>query len=235
MAPFSGDEWDTLPWAIIEKSTKDKLIDVMSSIPYILTMLDSLTISDSQDAVDELLNMIWRQCQNAEAALAMWRAQIDLSVYDYTITGFPLLKPQADSDFSLLHLSCTYWSICLMLSCIIESISGDFRISLTSENATVTSFFNPHSRHSNFIPEKYASKIVHCVHLFFEPLAGAVQGSSGFFPMVCAWRFYEMAAKISGQKSAELHFYMIYLTSHSWVVQWSDIWHIFKEACGRMI
>lgn len=52
----------------------------MSSIPYILTLLDSLTMSDSQDAIDELLEMIWRQCQNAEAALAMWRAHIDLSV-----------------------------------------------------------------------------------------------------------------------------------------------------------
>ncbi|KAK6447411.1 hypothetical protein FP744_10003661 [Trichoderma asperellum] len=80
VSPFSGDEWNTLPWATIEKSTKDKLIDIMSSIPYILTLLDSLTMSDSQDAIDELLEMIWRQCQNAEAALAMWRAHIDLSV-----------------------------------------------------------------------------------------------------------------------------------------------------------
>lgn len=39
---------------------------------------------------------------------------------------------------------------------------------------------------------------------FFEPLAGAVQGASGLFPMVCAWRFYEMAARLSGHKSTEL-------------------------------
>lgn len=178
----------------------------MSSIPYILTLLDFLTISDSQEAGDELRALIWQQCQNTAAALAMWRAHIDLSIYDYTIARLPLPKPQADRDFSLLHLSCTYWSICLMLSCIVESIPRDFQISLTdvSKIATDASYLNHHNQCPIFAPDKYASKITHCVHLFFEPLAGAVQGSSGFFPMMCALRFYEMAAKISGQKSAEL-------------------------------
>lgn len=151
--------------------------------------------------------MIRQQCQNAEAALAKWRAQIDLSIYDYTNAGFPLRKPQTDSDFSLLHLSCIYWSTRLFLSCIMGSIPGSFQISLTdvsSENATDALRSIPHNQYSNFTPQKYASKVVHCAHLFFEPLAGAVQGSSGLFPMVCAWRFYEMAAKLSGQKSPEL-------------------------------
>lgn len=184
-----------------EKTTKDKLIDVMSSIPYILTLLDSVPISDSQDEVDKLQDMIWQQCQNAENALAIWRAHINLSIYDYTIAGVPLPKPQTSIEFSFLNLSCIYWSVCLMLSCITESLPEGFHTpsSDVSENAT-----DRYDQNSNFGPEKHASKIVHCGHLFFVPLAGAIQGSSGFFPLVCAWRFFEMAAKISGQKSAGL-------------------------------
>ncbi|KAL7922995.1 hypothetical protein ACQKWADRAFT_320364 [Trichoderma austrokoningii] len=170
----------TIPWAINEKSTKDKLLDIMENIPYITALLDSFSPSDSQVAMEELRAQIWQQCRNAEAALAEWRAQIDLSIYDYTMAGLPLPKPQTDSEFSLLYLSCTYWSTRLMLSCIMGSIPGSFQISLTdvsSENATGTL----------------------CL-----PLAGAVQGASGLFPMACAWRFYEMAARLSGHEGAEL-------------------------------
>lgn len=179
----------------------------MDSIPYITSLLDSFSPSDSQNAADELRTMIRQQCQDAEAALAKWRAQIDLSIYDYTIAGLPLPKPQTDSEFSLLHLSCIYWCTRLMLSCIMGSIPGNFQISLADvslEDATDALCLVPHNQYSNFIPQTYASKMVHCAHLFFEPLAGAVQGSSGLFPMVCAWRFYEMAARLSGHKSTEL-------------------------------
>ncbi|KAM0258252.1 hypothetical protein ACHAQJ_003894 [Trichoderma viride] len=202
---FSSDEWKTVPWTMVEKSTKDKLVDVMSSIPDILTRLDSLAEADSQDIADELREMILQQCQDAAAALARWQVLVNLSIYDYTIAGLPLPIPQADSDFSLLHLSCVYWSICLMLSCIMKSIPGDSQVlSDISENTTDASYSEPYDRMSNCSPEKYASKMVNCAHLFFEPLAGAVQGSSGLFPMVCAWRFYEMAAEMSGQRSTEL-------------------------------
>lgn len=149
--------------------------------------------------------MIWQQCQDVEAALAEWRAQNDLSIYDYTIAGLPISKPQTDSDFALLHLSCIYWCTRLMLSCIVGSIPGNFRISLADVSLEdATNALCLVSQYSNFNPQEHASKIVHCAHLFFEPLAGTVQGSSGLFSMVCVWRFYEMAARLSGHKSTEL-------------------------------
>lgn len=179
----------------------------MDSIPYITSLLDSFSPSDSQKAEDELRTMIWQQCQDGEVALAKWRARIDLSIYDYTIAGLPLPKPQTDSDFSLLHLSSIYWYTRLMLSCIVGSIPGNFRISLTDislEDATDALCLAPHNQYSNFTPQEHASNRVHCAHLFFEPSAGVVQASSGLFPMVCAWRYFEMAARLSGHKSPEL-------------------------------
>jgi hypothetical protein len=165
----------------------------MSSIPEIITHYDALAKADSQDAANELREIISQKCQEAGAALATWQDHIDLSIYDYTIAGLPLPIPQADSDFSLLHLSCVFWSNCLMLSCIMHSISGDSQMLKALLG-----------RKTNCSPEEFASKMVNCGHLFFEPLAGAVQGSSGLFPMVCAWRFYELAAELSGERSAEL-------------------------------
>lgn len=179
----------------------------MDRIPYITSLLDSLSPSDSQNAGDELQTMIWQQCQDVEAALAEWRAQIDLSMYDYTTAGSLISKPQTDSDFALLHLSCIYWCTCLLLSCIVGSIPGNFRMPLTDvslEDATNALCLVPHNRYSNSNPQEHASKIVHCGHLFFEPLAGTVQGTSGLFSLVCVWRFYEMAARLSGHKSTEL-------------------------------
>ncbi|KAL5084367.1 hypothetical protein Trisim1_012076 [Trichoderma cf. simile WF8] len=202
--PFSSDDWKTIPWTIIEKSTKDKLIDVMSGIPDILVQVDLLAGVGTQESADEIREKILPQCREVEAALVAWRVHVDLSIYDYAIAGRPLPIPQLDSDFSLLHLSCVYWSICLMLSCIIESISEDSMADGVSEDATNSTYFERHDQKWIGHPEKYASKIVNCGHLFFEPMAGAVQGGSGLFPIVCAWRFYELAAESSGERSAEL-------------------------------
>ncbi|QYT01360.1 Zn(2)-C6 fungal-type domain-containing protein [Trichoderma simmonsii] len=193
--PFSSDDWKTIPWAITEKSTKDKLIDAMSGIPDILVQVDLLAAVGTQESTDVMREKILPQCREVEAALIAWRTHIDLSIYDYAIAGLPLPIPQLDSDFSLLHLSCVYWSICLMLSCIIESVS---------EDTTDSAYLECRDQNSIGRPEQYASKIFHCGHLFFEPMAGAVQGGSGLFPMVCAWRFYELAAESSGKRSAEL-------------------------------
>ncbi|KAL7944431.1 hypothetical protein V8C42DRAFT_353748 [Trichoderma barbatum] len=203
-SPFSCDEWKTIPWTITSKSTKDKLIDVMSSIPQILAQLDLLAGVNAQHTADGIREKILYQCREVEEALVVWRTRVDLSIYDYTIVGPPLPMPQVDSDFSLLHLSCVYWSICLMLSCIIESISDDSTEGNVSEDMPDSSYAELQDQESIGSPEKYASKIVNCVHLFFEPMAGAVQGGSGLFPMVCAWQFYEMAAESSGERSIEL-------------------------------
>lgn len=175
----------------------------MSGIPDILVQVDLLAASSTQESADEIREKILPQCREVEAALVAWRVHVDLSIYDYAIAGLPLPIPQLDSDFSLLHLSCVYWSICLMLSCIIESISEDSMVDGLSEDTTDSAYWG-HDQNSIGRPEQYASKIVNCGHLFFEPMAGAVQGGSGLFPMVCAWRFYELAAESSGERSAEL-------------------------------
>ncbi|EHK24492.1 uncharacterized protein TRIVIDRAFT_31465 [Trichoderma virens Gv29-8] len=203
-SPFSSDDWKTIPWTITEKSTKDKLIDIMSRIPDILAQVDLLSEVGTQNSADEIREKILQQCGEVEVALAGWRVHVDLSIYDYAITGLPLYIPQVDSEFSLLHLSCVYWSICLMLSCIIESISEDLMVEDVSEDMTDSPYLKRQHQTCIGSPEQYASKIVNCVHLFFEPMAGAVQGGSGLFPMVCAWRFYELAAESSGKRSAEL-------------------------------
>ncbi|KAL6809057.1 hypothetical protein GGI42DRAFT_340270 [Trichoderma sp. SZMC 28013] len=203
-SPFSSDDWKTIPWTITEKSTKDKLIDAMSGIPDILVQLNLLTDIDTQESADEIREKILLQCREVEAALIEWRVHVDLSIYDYATAGLPLPIPQLDSDFSLLHLSCVYWSICLMLSCITESVSEDSLVDGVSEDTTDLAYLEHHDQNSIGRPDQYALKIVNCGHLFFEPMAGAVQGGSGLFPMVCAWRFYELAAESSGERSAEL-------------------------------
>lgn len=176
----------------------------MSGIPDILVQVDLLAGVDTQESANEIREKILPQCREVEAALVAWRAHLDLSIYDYAIAGLPLPIPQLDSDFSLLHLSCVYWSICLMLSCIIESISEDSLLDSVLEDTTDSAYLERHDQNSIGRPEQYASKIFHCGHLFFEPMAGAIQGGSGLFPMVCAWRFYELAAESSGKRSAEL-------------------------------
>ncbi|KAL7937500.1 hypothetical protein V8C35DRAFT_292656 [Trichoderma chlorosporum] len=201
---FSSDDWKTIPWTTTAKSTKDKLIDTMSSIPDILAQLDSLAEISTQDSADEIRKKILQRCREVEAALTAWRIHVDLSIYDHTITGLPLPIPQIDSDFSLLHLSCIYWSVCLMLSCIIKSIFEGSMMGGASEDISEPSYLKHVEQNPIGNPEQYASKIVNCVHLFFEPMAGALQGISGLFPMVCAWRFYELAAELSGKRSTEL-------------------------------
>lgn len=176
----------------------------MSGIPDILVQLNLLTDIDTQESADEIREKILLQCREVEAALIEWRVHVDLSIYDYATAGLPLPIPQLDSDFSLLHLSCVYWSICLMLSCITESVSEDSLVDGVSEDTTDLAYLEHHDQNSIGRPDQYALKIVNCGHLFFEPMAGAVQGGSGLFPMVCAWRFYELAAESSGERSAEL-------------------------------
>ncbi|KAK4067836.1 transcriptional regulator family: Fungal Specific TF [Trichoderma harzianum] len=180
--PFSSDEWKTIPWIITEKSTKDKLIDAMSGIPDILVQVDLLARAGTQESADEMREKILPQCREVEAALVAWRVHVDLSIYDYAIAGLPLPIPQLD-----------------------KSISEDSMVDGVSEDATDSAYFERHDQNSIGHPEKYASKIVNCGHLFFEPMAGAVQGGSGLFPMA--------------KEAPGYRFYMTSLISRSWAIK----------------
>lgn len=116
-SPLHTPEWRSIPWRIIPKSLKDKLMDILEDIPFMLVSYDNLRACQDPDRADELRQIVLLNCQHISACLDVWEKEAgdDLHTFDYTIHGSPLPVPKDDTEFGLVYISAVYWGARLML------------------------------------------------------------------------------------------------------------------------
>ncbi|KAL7942774.1 hypothetical protein V8C42DRAFT_330347 [Trichoderma barbatum] len=230
-SPLHSPEWRTVPWRTVPKSVKDKLMDIMEDIPFMLVSYDNLRACQDPDRADELRQIAMLNCEHISTSLDIWEEEMGdvLHQFDYTIAGSPLPMPQDDTEFSLVYLSSVYWGARLILystlgmmsmahaaasvspsSDAVPSLSG----SPASSAPTSTPGTSPEEESSSagpydevprvkmLNPGIFARKISHAVPLLYGPAAGAMQGASGLFPMALALRFFA-TTEPPGQRSLE--------------------------------
>ena len=130
---------------------------------------------------------IRRQCQRLKCATNAWKegSTLDLYEFDYTTTGLPVPAPKTDVEYAILHLSCMYWAVCLLLESIMMAAGGRFQdvdgpsyIASGDLPGSSSSARDTASSVAQLPASRFASKIAHTAHLFFEPRAGFVQSCS---------------------------------------------------------
>ncbi|KAH6603181.1 zn2-c6 fungal-type dna-binding domain [Trichoderma cornu-damae] len=87
------------------ESIKDKLIDIMEDIPFLLVSYDKLRACRDPGRTGELRRVVMLNCQHISSCLDIWEkeAGTDLLQFDYTIAGSPLPVPKDDTEFGLVH------------------------------------------------------------------------------------------------------------------------------------
>ncbi|RFU75914.1 zn2-c6 fungal-type dna-binding domain [Trichoderma arundinaceum] len=232
-SPLHTPEWRSVPWRVIPKSIKDKLMDIMEDIPFMLVSYDNLRACRDPDRADELRQIVMVNCKHISSCLDVWEKEAgsDLYQFDYTLAGSPLPVPKDDTEFGIVYISAVYWGARLILYSTLgltltHSVAAmspgsnsvpSLGSSPASSAATVSTPASspgqssakspgppdggaPPIRMEN--PGIYARKIAHMVHLLYEPAAGAMQGTSGLFPLALALRYFA-TTEPPGQRSPE--------------------------------
>ncbi|PTB35646.1 hypothetical protein M441DRAFT_31853 [Trichoderma asperellum CBS 433.97] len=116
-SPLHTPEWRSTPWRDIPKSTKDKLIDILEDVPFMLIAYDELRACQDPERFDELRQIVMLNCQHIATSLDVWEEEAGpiLRQFDYTFSGSPLPTPQDDTEFGLVYISGCYWGARLML------------------------------------------------------------------------------------------------------------------------
>ncbi|KAK0760633.1 hypothetical protein N5P37_006828 [Trichoderma harzianum] len=230
-SPLHSPEWRTVPWRTIPKSVKDKLMDIMEDIPFMLVSYDNLRACQDPDRADELRQIAMLNCEHISNSLDVWEQEMgaDLHQFDYNVVGSPLPEPKDDTEFSLVYLSSVYWGARLILYSTLgmmnmaytaasASPGTDSVPSLSASPASSAPVSTPATspeetssglglceevpRVRMLNPGTFARKIAHAVPLLYGPSAGAMQGASGLFPMALALRFFA-TTEPPGQRSLE--------------------------------
>ncbi|QYT06235.1 Zn2Cys6 transcriptional regulator [Trichoderma simmonsii] len=230
-SPLHSPEWRTVPWRTIPKSVKDKLMDIMEDIPFMLVSYDNLRACQDPDRADELRQIAMLNCEHISNSLDIWEQEMgaDLHQFDYNVVGSPLPEPKDDTEFSLVYLSSVYWGARLILYSTLgmmnmayaaasASPGTDSVPSLSASPASSAPVSTPATspeetssapglceevpRVRMLNPGTFARKIAHAVPLLYGPSAGAMQGASGLFPMALALRFFA-TTEPPGQRSLE--------------------------------
>ncbi|KAM0479563.1 hypothetical protein ACHAPX_004780 [Trichoderma viride] len=116
-SPLHTEAWRTIPWRDIAKSTKDKLIDILEDVPFMLIAYDELRACQDPERFDELRHTVMLNCHHIALSLDIWEQEAGpiLQQFDYTFAGSPLPTPKDDTEFGLVYISGCYWGARLML------------------------------------------------------------------------------------------------------------------------
>ncbi|KAL7893419.1 hypothetical protein HDV63DRAFT_397687 [Trichoderma sp. SZMC 28014] len=116
-SPLRTEAWRTIPWRQIPKSTKDKLIDILEDVPFMLIAYDELRACQNPERFDELRHTVMLNCHQIALSLDIWEQEAGpiLQKFDYTFAGSPLPTPKDDTEFGLVYISGCYWGARLML------------------------------------------------------------------------------------------------------------------------
>ncbi|KAL7921308.1 hypothetical protein ACQKWADRAFT_327803 [Trichoderma austrokoningii] len=116
-SPLHTKEWRTIPWRDIPKSTKDKLIDILEDVPFMLIAYDKLCACQDPGRFAELRHTVLINCEQIASSLDVWEKEAGpiLRQFDYTFVGSPLPSPKDDTEFGLVYISGCYWGARLML------------------------------------------------------------------------------------------------------------------------
>ncbi|KAL7935144.1 hypothetical protein V8C35DRAFT_279598 [Trichoderma chlorosporum] len=209
-SPIDTPAWRTIPWELTEKSSKDKLLDILLTIPSLLETMDHLkTCSQGSEETRkrEWLLKTYRACTRD---LAVWRVSSghDVDKFDYTVVGAALPKLETDEDFAMLYLTNLFWITSLYLSNIQDFIGNPqssktaFSLSLNPRSGSRTDTIGPASSGSKCLehmseattpldsPTSYACRIAHAIPLFLQPNAGTVYANAALFPMGVALQWF---------------------------------------------
>ncbi|OAQ65870.2 AIG2-like protein [Pochonia chlamydosporia 170] len=197
-SPLSAKEWQTVPWEIHEKCVKDRLLDIMNEIPWILEQQDNLQNlppSHQKDKVPGILH----QCKRQAMALEKWRRHDEtdavLSMFDLQDEDEPLPSPKDEVELAGLHLTGLYWIAGLLLYSTLWTVSDVV-------NGVQRDEVNQKSKVYERATRAYAKRMAYSVHLFFEESSSEFEKSTGLYPLIMASQLYRRVKPVPEEQGA---------------------------------
>lgn len=169
----------------------------MVQIPGLLERLDSIRDSPEAENCSKAWKYLLDQCVRIEQALLAWKNTMrdDISDFEYSPYGKPLLTPQIDRDFAVLHLSYFYWSCSIILYTTIHIAATEasrWTIDLSCSPIPFSSHGYPKYEDERN-PTLHAHRIVHALPLSYTPNGGGYAALDTAFPLGLALRYLVVA------------------------------------------
>lgn len=184
-----------MPWIGREKSTNDKIMDILVDMTDLLEQLDNLRGSSPSEAAG-LLPPILTLCKTSHDALLVFEQEMgdDLFTFDCHVMGDILPLPREDKDVAHLQITHLYWSTCLLLYSTLGTVIAMQGSEAARLQQRVSEAFDQFGdsfskRYPRTDAKLYATKIARSISLFWEPDAGTYGNHMSMFPLALCMQF----------------------------------------------
>ncbi|CAH0047032.1 unnamed protein product [Clonostachys solani] len=125
-SPLAQQEWKTIPWKTIQKTSRDSLLDIMIELPGIYAEVDSIDACKNQNVQKARRRQLIARCWSLSNDLQGWEA----------VSGRPMLEfaecvlesgnqtrsdPLSPENLSKGILILIYWAVCIMLYDVLQN------------------------------------------------------------------------------------------------------------------
>ncbi|BCR99699.1 Zn(II)2Cys6 transcription factor domain-containing protein [Aspergillus luchuensis] len=196
-SPFSDNNWMSAPWKYRTKSLLDGLTDILVQVPGLLEELDTIRASPIAERSLRGWENLLGECIRIEQMLLAWKETMGdkLQTFDYSQSGNPPKMPQVDRDFALLHMSCLYWSCCILLYTTIHMAANEAHQGPSFTYFLTIPFSSPGcpNYRNERNPTLHAHRIIYTIPLSHGPYAGGYGALCSTFPLGMALRYLAVA------------------------------------------
>ncbi|RDH24488.1 hypothetical protein M747DRAFT_253615 [Aspergillus niger ATCC 13496] len=196
-SPFSDNNWMSAPWKYRTKSLLDGLTDILVQVPGLLEELDTIRASPIAERSLRGWENLLGECIRIEQMLLAWKETMGdkLQTFDYTQSGNPPQMPQVDRDFALLHMSCLYWSCCILLYTTIYMAANEAHQGPSFAHFLTIPFSSPGcpNYRDERNPTLHAHRIIHTIPLSHGRYAGGYGALCSTFPLGMSLRYFAVA------------------------------------------
>lgn len=174
-------EWKTIPWILIPKMPKDKLLDILAGVPELLENIEGMGTSSDPAERQQLLEATMRYGGELVAELEKWH-EIHQHHICTPATEDPV--PIQFPSFDIAHITVFYWTTaCLLHGCLKWALRfKSLDPSISASCITAPTIINIKS------PKLYAYRIMQSVAHFFEPQWGVFGATTIAFPTGVAFK-----------------------------------------------
>ncbi|KAH7018202.1 uncharacterized protein B0I36DRAFT_335488 [Microdochium trichocladiopsis] len=160
-------EWMSVPWLVIPKNPRDRLVDIMFEVAGLLEDIDSLQAAASNgDKNYETLRLdIADACWQLDERLQRWSAE-DAPVVSFYDSAGSFREAWDPDDYARADMVQVYWSACLLLYELMGMVVDD-----------------PQSLPARCDPLVYLRKIGETLPVIWTAGAGIIATARGTFPM----------------------------------------------------
>ncbi|CAG9987313.1 unnamed protein product [Clonostachys byssicola] len=125
-SPLAKPEWKTIPWKTIQKTPRDRLLDIMLELGGIYAEVDSINACRDQNAQQGRRRQLRARCWSLSNDLQSWEAVSGRATVEFAESVLDAgnqahSDPLTPENLSKGILILIYWAICIMLYDVLKS------------------------------------------------------------------------------------------------------------------